>query len=559
MAWFERGFKFFCEKIGHFILYFSDIQKFELYRPNDNPWIICTLKENLFFSKLTQPVICLRFYRESQLNIFVNFKEKMAELESTVPIEDIINYPEYMKASITLQKLRILLKNEIPHNFEESSEIMKDKDFIKFNTRLEELKVLSLDDQTQVDDIDVVKLIDNQVARKSAAPEIEQQKTINLFVVVGPPFSGKRAFGQSIWDLRNQFPVESEGEFCMVSYEEANLNDLTVDSYFDQILDTVRVEEGKDGLNFGDWVLVIVPHTISHLELLAKLYADIRFTIRASCAKINLNDLYNKNDNPIRYLRRYLEEGYVTHCFADYEGMESHKYERFSNWLERAFPHMVFQEVGQNKIIWSRLEKVFKVSPMDRLRGKVLRQYNKSTYSFNEKLIRLDYRIPILEGQLHLFKEVIIDLEGALLYPEPEPEPESDEVLRERHMNLRLRAQDELKENIRKLKAVMRGLIAKRDQGTSIPFISRMKGVFRFEGKIEKGPYSLYLSPHGFYFENLGIPTELEEIEKQGLKLYKSTYEGFEFAELGFYIYGQNLDPKAITLWFNKNLLPVVL
>lgn len=118
--------------------------------------------------------------------------------------------------------------------------------------------------------------------------------------------------------------------------------------------------------------------------------------------------------------------------------------------------------------------------------------------------------------------------------------------------------QDELADSIKKLKSLMRGLFSKRDQKTN-PFITRLKGVFRFEGQLEKGVYSLYLSEHGFYFENLGVETSVETVEKGGLQLCLPRYTDFDGELLCFYIYGQNLSGPAITDWFNRNLLPVAL
>jgi hypothetical protein len=556
VSWFEKGFKFFSEKVGHFILYFSDVQTIDLLRPNDSPWAILNLKENLFFSKLTQPVICLRFTKESQMKIFVNLKEKLVE-QAVLPVSDILEYPAFMQSSLSLQNKGIIKKKEIPHNFIENPEIVKDQDFVKFNTNLEKLRILNLDDQAVISDADVVKLIDNQAAKNGAILDLSQQEAINLFLITGPPFCGKRAFAENVWNLRSKFPTDSEGAFYMVSYDEVELNGLTCDKFYEKIM-AIASEDGEEGtLNLGDWVLVVVPHTICLLTLMRKFYSDKKFVVRACCTKINSNDLFTKNSTPLPNLRRFLEEGFIGHCFIDYEGVESTVYSKRVNCLEKAFPHVKFHEISQNKVLWGRLEQVFVLLTVDHVRNQIKRQYNAASYAFTDEVIRLDYRIPILEDQLKRFKEVIIDLEGALLYPEPEPEPEPEELIRERRMNIKLRAQDELLENIRKLMQVTRGLRAKRDQSTSIPFISRMKGVFRFEGQLHKGPYSLYLSPYGFYFENLGIATQVEEIEKQGMVLFKSQYEDFEFSNFGFYIYGQNLDPKAITLWLNKNLLPV--
>ena len=563
-SFFERGLKFFSEKLGNFILFFSEVTSVTIVSAIDNPWAVFTLKENLFFSKLTQPYICLRFSKEAQKFILLRFKELLPLVN--IKVEDSLEFPEFMKKSLTLQ-LKGVVKSPTPKdiNLLESSEMVFEEEFIKFNTQLQKLKVLSQDDHAIIDDEDVLTLLDPTTEDRKQLDSTEtrdqtqdDQLPICLFFIVGPPFSGKRQFSQSVYDHRSKFPNSSQASFVLVSYEDSELHDLTFESYRDRIIGLVNDSNEEERIVPGDWIFVVVPHTISHLDLVKHFKNDKKFSVEACVAKLNINDFYTKNQKPIHNLRRYLEEGYTDHCFADYEGMDSSNYSGRMMIIEEAFPHVKFHETNQNKLLWSRLQHTVCTQKYEKIKRKVALKYNVAKYEFGEEIIRLDYRIPILEEHLNRFKEVIIDYEGALLNPEPEPEPEPEERIRERMKNLRIKTHDELMESMRKLKSIMRGLIAKRDQSEEIPFITRMKGVFRFEGSLEKGPYSLYISPYGFYFENLGIKTELKALQKNDVELTKSIYDGFEFTDLGFYIYGKNLDPKNINYWFNKNLLQVI-
>ena len=560
-SFFERGLKFFSEKIGNFIIFFADVTAVTLISAIDNPWAVFQLKENLFFSRLAQPFICLRFSKVAQQTIFLKFQEKLPEVG--VKVEYASGFPDFMRNSSSLRALGVLREPAQKASFLENTEIACDEDFIRFNTQIQKFKILQQDDQAVVEDQDVALVIDPQAAlqQQSEAPRESEEEApeekFRLYFIVGPPFSGKRQFGQAVFDQRSKFPFASRVGSVLVCYEDSELPDLTTEGYKQRILGLVNDPNEEERMSRGDWIFVVVPHTVSHLELLAYFRSDPSFSIEACVAKLNLSDFYTKNQTPILHLRRYLEEGFVSHCFADYEGMESGTFASRLNIVEEAFPHVRFHELYQNKVIWSRLQHTVSQTQADRVRRDMALKYNVASYEFGESVIRLDYRIPILEEQLHRFREVVIDLEGALLQPEQEPDPEPEDPLLKKKKFVRLNAKDLLMESINKLMAVMKGLIAKRDQAAAIPFITRMKGVFRFDGKLEKGPYSLYLSPYGFYFENLGVPTELKSVEKNGQVLQKSVYENFEFNDLGFYIYGKNLDPKAINYWFNKNLLPV--
>jgi hypothetical protein len=555
ISFFEKGLKFYSDKIGHFILFFDDVASVQFLSTRSEPWAIFNLKENnLFFSRLIQPTLCIRFTGEAQQKIFIPFREKLPEFG--VPISDITDIPTYLQGSLSLKTTGYVVpvvreRDMQPADFT-NHEIQEDHDYIKFGASIQKLKILSQNIKTEIEEEDATSMVNPK------RPEAEAAPGVNIMFIVGPPFSGKRAFGQAVYSLREKFPAEGSPSYLFISYEDQELPTLKLEDFVQTINKQIQGESDGDKLNPGDWVVIVVPHVISHLQLIETLRQTPGLSVQVVICKINANDFYNKNLNPVTHLRRYLEEGWTTCCFLDYEGMSSDVYADRADLIRAAYRHVTILDVHQNKVLWMRLQQAFSIPWHARVKQAICRKYSTAEYVFGEEVIRLDYRIPILEDQLQRFKEVVIDLEGALMNPENEPEPEDEEAVRARRRNMWLRAQDELKENIKKLMSVMRGLIAKRDQKTVIPFITRMKGVFRFEGKLDKGPYSLYLSPYGFYFENLGLETPIEQIEKNGVQLIKATYEDFDFQDFGFYIYGKNLDPKAITLWFNKNLLPVI-
>jgi len=91
----------------------------------------------------------------------------------------------------------------------------------------------------------------------------------------------------------------------------------------------------------------------------------------------------------------------------------------------------------------------------------------------------------------------------------------------------------------------------------NLPHIKRIKGLFRKEGKLSEGIFSLYLSPYAEWIDDFEIETSIELVTKLDHEFEKPTYTEFSVEEVGFYIYGNNLDRKELIRWFNKNLLTV--
>lgn len=67
---------------------------------------------------------------------------------------------------------------------------------------------------------------------------------------------------------------------------------------------------------------------------------------------------------------------------------------------------------------------------------------------------------------------------------------------------------DKLLEEVNKLKRVMRGV--KASKKSKLPQIHRIKGLIRFEGEIDSGIFSLYLSPFAEWIEDFEVPTSIE-------------------------------------------------
>lgn len=125
----------------------------------------------------------------------------------------------------------------------------------------------------------------------------------------------------------------------------------------------------------------------------------------------------------------------------------------------------------------------------------------------------------------------------------------------ERKKNLGRVVKDELAEEIKKLKRLLRGV--KALENDKICQIHRIKGLMRFEGEIEKGIFCIYLNPFAEWIQDFEVETKVQNINKNGLVLHKATYEDFQADELGFYIYGKNLDRKELIRWFNRNMITV--
>jgi len=106
IAWFEKGFKFTCEKLGQWLLMFDEIKKVELMRKLSSPIAILHLQENKFFPKLTEPVLMLRFTEDSILKIFINLKEHWTNME--IPVVDIDEYPLLLQVSVSLVDAHII-------------------------------------------------------------------------------------------------------------------------------------------------------------------------------------------------------------------------------------------------------------------------------------------------------------------------------------------------------------------------------------------------------------------------------------------------------------------
>jgi hypothetical protein len=391
-------------------------------RQLDKPWCLLQMKENEFFSKLTQPYICLRFSQEAILDIFVKLKENMVKFGLTV--SDIADYPEYMYNSQSLQQIGIK-RWQVPGTMigGESSEFRDNEDFLNFHSTLQNLKVSANDIEGSASDEDVTRIIDPKLPKGVA---VDKTQAVNLLLVWGPPMSGKRFFTEQIFELQAKFPIAGEeASFQILRYEDDELQTLTTDTFFQKIAALTELEAEDEKLIPGDWLMLAVPHTIDHLELFRKLEKDTRFSIRGTCVKLNQNDLMTGNLTPQHNLRRFFEEGFVNFCFLDQESVSEDNLRPVQRSLEEAFKHIKFIPIYQNKILWPKLEEVVTINRAREVRNGLIRKYCKFNYVFGEQVLKLDYRVPLLEEGIQRFKDVIHNYEGALLEPEPEEPPES--------------------------------------------------------------------------------------------------------------------------------------
>jgi hypothetical protein len=65
------------------------------------------------------------------------------------------------------------------------------------------------------------------------------------------------------------------------------------------------------------------------------------------------------------------------------------------------------------------------------------------------------------------------------------------------------------------------------------------------------------MSEFAEWIDDFEIPTTVKKVVKNGVTFEKPTYEDFSVSEIGFYVYGKNLNVKDIVKWFNKNMITV--
>lgn len=109
----------------------------------------------------------------------------------------------------------------------------------------------------------------------------------------------------------------------------------------------------------------------------------------------------------------------------------------------------------------------------------------------------------------------------------------------------------------KKLLTMIRGFKKLHSGNNSFMQIIRIKGLCRFEDQIDEGISSLYLSSYAEWLQDFEIPTEVKTVTKEGQDFVKPEYEDFSKDELGFYLYGKNLNRKDLIKWFNRNMLTV--
>src|SRR3990167_7549743 len=102
-SFFEKVLKFWSEKLGAFILLFTEVVSCKfLYGDEKGVWAIFTLKENIFFSRLAQQMFCIRFSGAAQVNIFMKLKETLTKL-GLESLEDTRVVPDFMLTGVSLR------------------------------------------------------------------------------------------------------------------------------------------------------------------------------------------------------------------------------------------------------------------------------------------------------------------------------------------------------------------------------------------------------------------------------------------------------------------------
>lgn len=68
----------------------------------------------------------------------------------------------------------------------------------------------------------------------------------------------------------------------------------------------------------------------------------------------------------------------------------------------------------------------------------------------------------------------------------------------------------------------------------------------------------MYISRYAEWLQDFEIPTKVKTVTRGDQSLVTPEYEDFSIDELGFYVYGKNLNRKDLIKWFNRNLLTQV-
>lgn len=417
VSWFENSLKFHSDKLGCFIIQNSQITKAEFLRSLRNPWVIFTLKENIFFPKLSQALLCLRFTEESVKEIFLGFRDHL--IKEGIEVQDIEEHPAYLSDALCLHN-----QLEIKNNLEQEP-ILQTLKSVYISKPAFYLELVKAGQAIEIASQTIVNKVPPEQLESYISPvhnlkfegfiKLEESK-VDVLVIVGPLGTGKRSLLDSFNDYREHFSVPGNTVVQKITYSEENLIELGTQDFLALIKESVgnaeeQVQPGKG------MILLSIPHTINHLAIIRELDNSNQFRLRSVSAKLVASEIYSPNMSPVENLSQFLQQGYTQYCFVDTDGYDSNLVWSRINTLKEAYPHVTFLEMDGEPDQY-KMTEVLMSRRCESPQARLLRQLNKSDYSFGYKYMFFNYRIPIREDRIKYLKTIISDFEGALLLPE---------------------------------------------------------------------------------------------------------------------------------------------
>lgn len=417
VSWFENTLKFHSEKAGCFLLMNSDMKKVEFFRlSTGKPWAIFHLEENIFFPRLTMPMICIRFSGDSLSDIYVKLKPHLDKLK--IPTSDITELPDYVRRSLNLKELGYVAEEEFVASKEEGRKtLIEDQDaFLGIMDFTQSTKILSKGECKVKGSEIMTVLADDLTAQIEYELEFDENM-VDVMVLIGPLGASKRGFIESVYELRERFPISEDASLNYLTYSEENLMEMTTDDFIQSLDDSVG--DGEEQIPPGKGlVLMAIPHTCDHLKIIKHIDNSPKLRLRSVFSKLNLFDLSTRNQQFIENLAYFFEPGFNYFCFLDTENVDKGLVHSKVSMFKEAFPYVTFRTIEANEITYSKFIDVVKSKVYLSDTSKLLRSINRYDYEFGYSLLYLNYRIPVRRDLLDNLKQLIHEHEGALLVPE---------------------------------------------------------------------------------------------------------------------------------------------
>jgi len=386
---------------------------------------------------------------------------------------------------------------------------------------------------------------------------IPLKKEVEAIIVTGPLCSDKRQFGEMLLSLHQKFPIDKDQTVGLVGYEESELPSINDESFYEKVMKYI-----KDELLSGDWVIIVVPHTVDHLRFIEKMHDQV--LIKNVVTKLILSYMFDSQKNTVTNLQHYLVPGYCQFAFCDPLEINEMKAVAMQNLLEDAFAETKFININQNRPIYGNIANMIRDESFGTERQQFLRRiYNRELPNM-EKVYFIPYRQPVDSAKWQELKTRIIEKEGVLSKMPTEEELKALAIKEKTHKKKyykstesEYRIQDELAAELESLKEYIKPMLQSFTR--DFPLVKFLRGHVRFSDKLEEGVYLFQFSRWSCFERNVKVKTSISEVElAPDFMVKQAAYEDWNVSNLGFYVMGDFIDSKEVVKWFNMNLLPKV-